>query len=104
MNAYVVPWHPRRLQDRNCIVHELVDLLEIEDTGIIVILSREQRAVPVRRMDIRKRVSVGVPAPVTEIETSNASPVIINYDDLDEKKYIERLIDVFKSLMSRTFS
>lgn len=43
-----------------------------------------------RRMDIRERMRVGVPAPITEVEAADAGTVVVNHDDLNDRKCVER--------------
>lgn len=51
---------------------------EVQDTGVIEILSRENCLVQVSRMSIRNRVLPRIPPAITQIQTSHEGYVVVD--------------------------
>ena len=47
-----MPWHPPSLQNRHSVIRILVNLLEVQNTCIVIVLSGEQSGCPVGRVDV----------------------------------------------------
>ena len=95
-----MPWHSGRVQHAydlvSVVAHVLSDTprlgthktpgtttdLEIKHARVIVILPREQRRVEVSRVRISEGMRVRVPAPEAQVETADASTVIVDDHDL----------------------
>jgi hypothetical protein len=80
--GYVMPRHTSTILNRQSIANIIVNVLEIHDTSVIVILTREQSLGKISWMDIRKRVSMRVPSTKTEIKTTNRGILVVNKNDL----------------------
>lgn len=80
--SYVMPGHPSGLQDRNGIADVVADVLEIENARIIVILPGEECKREISGMDVREGMIVRVPATETQIQSTYAGKVIVDYNDL----------------------
>lgn len=77
-----MPRHPRTIQSRQRIARIVINILEIHNSGIIVILARKECARELGGVDVGQHVVMRVPSPETEIESANAGKVVVNYDDL----------------------
>jgi hypothetical protein len=78
-----MPRHPGCLTNADARVRrEIVHVGKVLDTRIVVVLTREECLVPFGWMRIRQGVCVSVPATVAQVETTNASVVVVNNDDL----------------------
>lgn len=62
METHVMLRHPRGLQNRNRITDVVSNVLEIEDTGIVVVLPREENKREIHWMDVCQETVVCVPA------------------------------------------
>jgi hypothetical protein len=60
--------------------------MKIHDPRIVVVLTGEQGAREVGRVDVSERVSAGVPPPETEVESADAGEVVVNYNDLQKER------------------
>ena len=80
--THVMPRHPRGLQNRNRIADVVSNVLEIEDTSIVVVLPREEGKREIRGMDICQGMVVCVPAAKAQIKAANASKMVIDHHDL----------------------
>lgn len=57
-------------------------MLEVLDTSVVVVLTGEERATEVGRVNVGKREVVGVPATEAEVEPSNACDSSVDGDNL----------------------
>lgn len=57
-------------------------MLEIHDPRIVVILTGEESAGEIGRMNVGERMVMAIPSPITEVEAANASKVVVDNDDL----------------------
>ena len=77
-----MPGHSGCVQDRDGASNIVFDILEVHDTGIVVVLSREQRPLETGGVNISKGVVVRIPTAVTEIDTTDGGDVVIHDHDL----------------------
>ena len=56
--------------------------MKIHNPRIVVVLTGEEGAGKVCRVDVGERVGAGVPPPETEVESADASEMVVNYHDL----------------------
>ena len=75
-----MPRHPRRLQNTKRVTRVFVNLLEIQYARIVEVLAWEQSEREVRRMHVRQRMCVCIPASEAKVESANTCTVIV-YDD-----------------------
>lgn len=77
-----MPRHPGSLKNRHSISHKVTDILEIEDTSIVIILTWEERASKFSRMNICQRMVVSVPTSKAQVNASDTGKMIVHNDDL----------------------
>lgn len=81
MESHILPGHPRSILNRNLVAKIVVDLLEIHDSRVVVILSREQCTRELGGMRICERAKMkmlmGGPGeqPVVLVLTGFAGPI-----------------------------
>ena len=81
--AHIMPGHPCTFEDRDDIICVLIDLLEVEETSVIIILSREKGPREISWVHIRKWVIMRVPSSKAQVDSANACPMIIHDYELD---------------------
>ena len=74
-----MPRHPRILQHTKLVANVIAHVLEIHDSGIIVILAWEERATEVCWMHVGERVRLSIPSTKAEIQPANAGVMVV-YD------------------------
>lgn len=79
-----MPRHSRTLKARKSITGIVVNILEVHDPRIVVVLTREEGAGELGRMDVCKGMSMGVPAAEAEVETADTGEVIVHNDNLKD--------------------
>jgi len=77
-----MPRHTGIILNRQIVANIIVNILEIHDTSVIEILTREQRLRKVSRVDVRKWVSMRIPTPKTEIKTADGGILVVDKNDL----------------------
>ena len=80
--SYIVPWHPGTLQNGDRLIVVLINTCEVEDPGVVVLLSREQGAGEISWMTVGQRVGVRVPAAKAEVEATDAGAMVVYNDHL----------------------
>jgi hypothetical protein len=96
------PPHPRHALSIQLIILPVNDILEIKDTGIIVVLTREHRLVHIRWMQIRERMLVSIPATEAHIQSTHKGSSTIDQAQLFVMSPIENniLVHPVQSLQS----
>lgn len=77
-----MPRHSCRLDHTKPVTDIVLDVLEIHNPRIVVVLSREQRALKICRMHVGQRVCVGVPAPEGEVKAADTCAVVVHDNKL----------------------
>ena len=79
-----MPRHAGTIFNRQSVANIIVNILEVHNTSVIEILTREQSLGKISRMDIRQWVSMGVPSPKTKIKTTDGGILIVYNNDLEK--------------------
>lgn len=93
--ANIMPWHPRSFLDRQGVASIIRNILEVCNTGIVVILSREKCLRKVSRMYVSKGMRMGIPASEAQVNPPNGGPLIVDDDKL-VMKLDQRQIQVLR--------
>ena len=56
--------------------------MEIHDTGVVVVLAREESLVEFSGVDVSERVVMGVPSPEAQIEATNGRKMVVHSNNL----------------------
>lgn len=78
----VVPRHSRSILDRKSVRREFIDRLKIHHSGIIVVLSGEERLFELGWMYVRQGVVMRVPSAITSVQAAHACNFVV-----DEAKF-----------------
>jgi len=78
----VMPRHSSSLQNTQSVASVIRNFLEVQNSGVIVILAWEKGLFEVGRVDVGQWVALRIPSPETEIKTTNRGVVVIDYYDL----------------------
>ena len=81
-HVYIVPRHAPRFDGAQTVTDIVGDVLEVHDTGVVVVLAGVESREWVGRMHIREGMRVRIPATETEVETADTCIVVIDDDDL----------------------
>jgi hypothetical protein len=81
-HMYVMPRHPRIFRHTQLVANEIINFLEVHNSRIIVILTWEEGTTELGGMYIRERMHLGIPSAKAEVQTTDASMVIVNHHHL----------------------
>ena len=82
MRTNIVPGHPCVIFDGEGVADIIVYILEIHDTGVIIILAREEGPREIGGMNIGERMRMGVPTAKTKIQTANSGVLVVYHHNL----------------------
>lgn len=77
-----MPWHTRRLKWRKGVASILVYFMEVHNTRVVVVLTREESFIELSGMNVSQRMVMSIPSPEAEIQATDSRKMIVNNDDL----------------------
>ena len=77
-----MPGHTSTFKNTKRVSRVFVYLLEIQYARIVVVLARKEGKREIRRVDVCKRMNVRVPTSETQVESANASAMVVNDNHL----------------------